>query len=394
MIVIRHLGILAALSVGMVSEPVLSAGPTRSAVSPEQHHKDAFPADKELQALLKWLVEQEEAKGIVLGLLEPNGTRRIVYHGDAGQTARPLSSRTTFEIGSITKTFVGAILADMVRRGEVSLDDPVSKYLPEGVIVPSRNSRIITLLDLATHRSGLPSLPTGFRPPNRSNPFADYRVEHLYEFLSRHELERDIGAKAVYSNLGMGLLGHALARAAGAQNFPALVQERVAEPLGLKATAFVREGELNEWMAKGHDRTANQTLYWDIDILAGAGGLNSNVEDMLTYLDANVGQEITPLEAAMREAHRPRGPLWDEEGWQVGLAWQARTIDGKTIINHGGETAGFVTYLGFDPNSGAGVVIFGNSSTFDAANDVMFGLLTGKTSIEIQNILTAKSKGP
>ena len=76
------------------------------------------------------MVERREAKGFVLGLLEPDGRRRVIAHGDAGAGAPPLSPKSVFETGSIAKTFTGAILADMVRRGEVSLTDPSPNSFP------------------------------------------------------------------------------------------------------------------------------------------------------------------------------------------------------------------------------------------------------------------------
>ena len=114
---------------------------------------------------------------------------------------------TVFEIGSITKVFTSLILADMVERGEVKLDDPVSKFLPASVTVPSRNGRQITLLDISMQISGLPRMPNNMKPADPENPYADYDPAKLYEFLSGYTLQRDIGEKYEYSNLAVGLLG-------------------------------------------------------------------------------------------------------------------------------------------------------------------------------------------
>ncbi|MBA3576726.1 MAG: serine hydrolase [Sphingomonas sp.] len=334
-----------------------------------------FPSDAELTELLQTLAEEGEAKGIVLGLLEPDGRRRVIVHGYAGTGARPLSAETVFEIGSINKTFTGAVLADMVRRGEVALEDPVSKYLPAGVSVPSRG-REITLADLATHTSGLPRVPTGYKPPDMANPYANYQARDLYGFLSSYTLERDVGAEPVYSNLGAGLLGHVLARAAGVETIGELIRDRITDPLNMGMTDYGRAGELGAWLAKGHAEDGKPTPYWDVAVLAGAGGLNSNVNDMLTYLEANVADPQTPLRAAMRDAHHPRRSL-KTEGFSIGLGWQQRTRGRQRIVHHGGSTGGFATYLGFDPITRAGVVILGNSGGFDSRDAVVFQLLKG-----------------
>ena len=163
----------------------------------------------------------------MVGVIEPQG-RRVVAYGSLNQgDPRPLNGDTIFEIGSVTKVFTSLLLADMVQRGEVALADPVAKYLPADVKVPERGGRVITLVDLSTHTSGLPRMPSNFHPKDPANPYADYTVEQLYQFLSSYQLTRDIGSQFEYSNLGGGLLGQALARRAG-MDYEALVRSRIA----------------------------------------------------------------------------------------------------------------------------------------------------------------------
>ena len=191
----------------------------------------------------------------------------------------------------------------MVRRGEVSLTDPVAKFLPSGVKVPSRNGRQITLLDLATHTSGLPRSLNMERIRDFSNPYSSIPITDVYDFLSSHELKREIGAEWEYSNLGYGLLGHALARAAGVKSIDALVRHRITGPLKLKSTGYERGG--GAAMAKGHDPSGEAVPYWDFGEFKGAGGLNSSVDDLLTFLEANVGQPQSAIETAIQDSHRP-----------------------------------------------------------------------------------------
>src|SRR5262245_32121737 len=136
-----------------------------------------IPNDEVRRILADRIDAQKQGVGMGVGILEP-GDRRVVAYGklDSGD-ARTLDGNTVFEIGSITKVFTSLLLADMVRRGEVALDDPVSKYLPGNVRMPRRGGREITLQDLATHTSGLPRLPSPFTPKNPANPYADYSVE-------------------------------------------------------------------------------------------------------------------------------------------------------------------------------------------------------------------------
>jgi len=263
-------------------------------------------------------------------------------------------------IGSITKVFTAILLADMVAKGEVSLDDPVAKYLPEDeVTIPSRDDRQITLIDIATHRSALPGMPDNFTPADETNPYADYTVEQMYDFLSNHELRRDIGAAPEYSNLAVGLLGHALARAHGG-SYEDLVRERILEPLGMINTGITLSDDMQYWLVKGHNRDGEVVSNWDIPTLAGAGALRSDMNDMLLFIAANTGPAETPLEEAMRDSHRRRNDFG--ENMDIGLNWLIQRVGDNSVVWHNGGTGGYRTFAGFDPESGVGAVVLTNSN--------------------------------
>jgi D-alanyl-D-alanine-carboxypeptidase/D-alanyl-D-alanine-endopeptidase len=317
-----------------------------------------FPSNEDLQEMLDYLVEDGATPGIVLGILEPDGSTRVLWAGSAGEGARPLGRQTVFEIGSINKTFTGTILADMVARGEVKLDDPVQQYLPANVRVPTRNGREITLLDLATHRSGLPRLPNNFIPASTGNPYAEYSVDVVYEFLNNHTLRRDIGAEYEYSNLGVGLLGIALGRAANT-SIKTLIQDRILEPLGMRMTGYERQGEIAAWLAKGRGPRDSEAPYWDAsEAIAGAGGLRSNIDDMLLYLRAQLDPPDNALGRAIRATHQVQHRF---PQFAAGITWPIRTSGGRTIISHGGGTGGFNTMIAFDPERRTGVVMLTNT---------------------------------
>src|SRR4051812_4330295 len=147
--------------------------------------------------------------GMVIGLVDEHGSRIFSAGKLDNGTDQEVNGDTVFEIGSVTKTFTTLLLQDMVERGEMSFDDPAAKYLPGTVKLPARGNKQITLLDLATHTSGLPRDVQNIASGNRDNPF-DYTSKQLYTFLAGYSLTNDPGAKFTYSNLGMGLLGHVL----------------------------------------------------------------------------------------------------------------------------------------------------------------------------------------
>ncbi|HSW30601.1 MAG TPA: serine hydrolase [Longimicrobiales bacterium] len=329
-----------------------------------------FPADPNLLALVRERVEQGRAKGIVLGVLEADGSTRIVSWGDPGHGAQPLGERSVFEIGSITKVFTGTLLAEMAERGEVRLEEPVQDLLPPGVTVPSRSGKAIRVVDLSTQVSGLPRLPGNLRPADATNPYADYRAENLYAALGGLTLDRDPGERYEYSNLGVGLLGHALALRAGV-SYEDLVRRRILEPLGMSHTGTTLTPEMQAWMVKGHDQAGNAVGIWDFDALAGAGALRSDMHDMLAFLKGNVGEPRSPLERAMRTAHAVRAPAGPN--MEIGLNWHVRAVGEDRIVWHNGGTGGFRTFIGFDPARRVGVVVLTNSA--HGADDIGFHLV-------------------
>ncbi len=337
----------------------------------EPETQQHFPPDAEIQELIQSRIDENRAVGIVVGVLEKDGSTRVISAGEPGPGARPLGERSVFEIGSITKVFTGILLADMVARGEVGLDDPVSMYLPEGeVILPTRDGKEITLLDLTTHRSALPRMPDNFAPADPANPYADYTVQQMYEFLSGHELQREIGAEADYSNLGVGLLGHVLGLASG-MSYEDLARERIIEPLGMSNTGISLSTEMNQWLAKGHDMDRNVAANWDIATLDGAGALRSDAVDMLKFMEANIGPAESDLEEAMRVSHEARGEFGPDS--EIGLGWLISPVDDDSIIWHNGGTGGYHSFAGFDPDRGVGVVVLSNS--VDSIDDIGLHLI-------------------
>jgi serine-type D-Ala-D-Ala carboxypeptidase/endopeptidase len=331
--------------------------------------QSTLPSDADIRQILVDRIDvQHQSVGIVVGVIGPEGRRVIAYGRLEKGDPRPLDGDTVFEIGSATKVFTSLLLADMVQRGEVALDDPIAKYLPPGTKVPERNGRSITLVDLSTHTSGLPRLPTNFMPKDPANPYADYSVEQLYQFLSTYQLTRDIGAQYEYSNLGGGLLGHALARRAG-MDYEALVRSRICDPLGMKSTRITLTPEMKSRLAAGHNQAMDTVANWDLPTLAGAGALRSTANDVLTFLAANLGYTKSPLApamAAMLKVRRPTG----QPSLEIALGWHIYTTNGKEIVWHNGGTGGYRTFMGFDSKARIGVVVLSNAFTAAGVDDI------------------------
>ena len=334
-----------------------------------------MPDDAEIRGILAERIdEQKRSVGIVVGVVEPGG-RRVVAHGRlAVDDPTEVDGDSVFEIGSITKAFTAILLADLAGEGAVELETPVQRLLGSDVTVPTRNGVEITLEHLSTHSSGLPRMPNNFRPADAGNPYADYTVAQLHEFLSSHELQRDIGAEVEYSNLGTGLLGHALALNQET-DYETLVSRRLLEPLGMSDTSITLSPSQQERLAVGHSVQLRPVANWDLPTLAGAGALRSTVNDMLTFVEANLGLHDTSLHAAMAVTHAPRRDF-QGPSMQMGLGWVVREGHGRKLHWHNGGTGGYRSFLGFDLESRTGVVVLSNSG--DSVDDLGFHLLDSR----------------
>ncbi|MCC6773748.1 MAG: serine hydrolase [Gemmatimonadaceae bacterium] len=336
--------------------PIALASSIVSAQAPAQT-SSSFPPDSTIRTRLAQRVDNGHAASIVIGMLD-HGKERYVSYGRSNFGETPLvDPDAIYEIGSITKVVTNIVLADMVLKGEVAIDDPVSKYLPSTVTVPSRNGKVITLLDLATASSGLPSMPLNFRPKDPANPFADYTVAQMYEFLSSYTLPRDPGQLYEYSNLGMGLLGHALALRAGT-TYEQLMIERVLTPLGMQDTRITLTPDMARRFVVGHDADMEAVPAWDLPTLAGAGALRSSARDMMKFARAVTGalDGEGPLAKAIAMSIEPQRPT-TSPGMRIGLAWHVREKNGERITWHNGGTGGFRTFFGVDNSSKNAVIV-------------------------------------
>jgi CubicO group peptidase (beta-lactamase class C family) len=328
------------------------------------------------EILVKRIDQQKQAVGIVVGVIEPNGRRVVAYGNLAKGDPRPVDGDTIFEIGSVTKVFTSLLLADMVNRTEVTLDDPAAKYLPENVKMPERSGKSITLHDLSTHTSGLPPVPSNMKPKDLRNPYADYSVDDLYQFLSGYELPRDPGSEFEYSNLGAGLLGHLLAYRAGT-DYETLIGTRITRPLTMPDTGITLSSSMKERMATGHTAMLAPVANWDLPTLAGAGALRSSTNDMLTFLEAFLGYKESPLAPAMKAMLEVRRPTGQGKG-EIGLGWIIMSPHDREIVAHDGGTGGFRSWVGYDPKERIGVVVLSNAATQIGGFDIGLHLLDPK----------------
>jgi D-alanyl-D-alanine-carboxypeptidase/D-alanyl-D-alanine-endopeptidase len=270
----------------------------------------------------------------------------------------PFTDCSLFELGSVTKTFTGFLLAAAVLAGECTLNTTVGDVL--GPAAGSANST--TLLQLATHTSGFPRLPVGFAPTNNAEPYADLDEAALLQSISALPvLEPGAGS---YSNLGFILLGILLERISSSE-YEQLLQARLLQPLGMKATTT---NAPDQGRLPGY-RGPTQTPWWRG--LPGAGcGVVSNLRDMATYLRFALNPSMAPERVAA--ALKLATSVHDEGAQTVGLGWRHQ---GGGLWHNGG-TGGFHTMTLLFRPTGTGVFLVGNAANVSQLDQTAFAVVT------------------
>ena len=309
------------------------------------------------------LDEQPPGTGLVVGIVE-GPDRRTLARGVARAEGDSVNGRTVFEIGSITKTFTGLALADRVERGAVQRGARVAAFLPDSVDVPGQDGQSITLEQLVTHTAGLPRLPPNQDEQSEwedpTDPYSAYSVPELYRGLEQTTLHHSPGTEFQYSNFGGGLLGHVLARRSDT-TYRALIRDRISARLGMEDTWVGLPEEPKQRLATGHRPNGSAAPHWHFrESMAGAGALRSSARDMMTYLAAQLGQASAPS-PVRRAIERSHTTLYDRgDAGSITYGWPVRKQDGHTVFWHTGGTGGFRSFVGFNLEQNAGVVVLSN----------------------------------
>lgn len=272
----------------------------------------------------------------------------------------PVNAFTEFRIGPLTQIVTAGTLAYLVQEGQVSLNDPISKFLPKSMTLPNYKGKEITLGDLATHTSGLPDMP--YSLTSRSN----FSISQMYRFLSKYELPREPGSKYEYSNFGYAFLSNILSRIAK-RSYPELAAQLIMHPLGTDDTVFTLSSEQKKRLATGYENgrgispLQSEKIY---SVFIGSGGLYSTPKDMLTFLSFNLGKEKTSLNAILPLMQTPYHSF---KGFDMGLGWKISAFPNAqaNFYHLSGTLFGFGMFMGFVPDHDIGVVVLTNQGDHD-----------------------------
>ena len=276
--------------------------------------------------------------------------------GDAGVP----DADTVYEIGSVTKTMTGLLLADAVVAGKARLEQPVAELLP-GYAIPAFAGQPITLGQLATQFSGLPRLPANLAPADMANPYAGYGEAQLRSFLAGHTLTRAPGAAYEYSNLAYGLLGTALATQAN-MSYEELLQARIFRPLGMVSTFTAGTPALRARLAPGHLADGKPAANWDFQAIAGAGAVRSSARDMIAYMQSYMRATSPAQQLAVRPQRLLAGEGDGDGVKKIGLAWMLDQVKGRPFAWHNGQTGGYASFAGYTLDGKRGVVVLSSTA--------------------------------
>ncbi len=287
-------------------------------------------------------------EGAQLSVALVNG-KDVNYFGVIKQdsTLNPIENQDLiFEIGSITKIFTSTVLASLVVAGKLKLSDHINDYYPYDF----KDNVKVSFESLANHTSGLPRLPSNLDLSDVENTYKNYSQSKIDDYLmNKISLKNNSYG---YSNLGVGLLGHTLAKVEKT-DYIGLLKKNVLDKYNMNNT-FSSNKNLNKRLAKGIDQNGNEVSNWDFDVLVGCGGLLSSISDLVKFTQAHFKNDdilkLTRTETANAG-----------ENLTIGLGWHIlKSSQGEDIYWHNGGTGGYSSSMIINPENKSAVIILAN----------------------------------
>lgn len=361
-VALSSLGLLAACSKNGAPD----AGKSSGAASASDAGADA-DASVELQRRIEELANplvdpagaSGKAVGMVIGVAAANiNTTLGLGATTLGGSVRP-DENTVFEIGSVTKVYTGLLFGLELLRSHVPLEGLINPYFPAGA--PKFGTRSINLLDLATHTSGLPDMPTNIHPAMPGNPAAGYTATDLAQFMKNYTLTVEPGKTFKYSNAGAGTLGYILVQETAVANYEALMKREIADRLGLPDTMITPNAEQMARSAVGYSNGKAAPANDIGEALRGSGALRSTAKDVLRFLRSSQGATDQEIAGAWQRALLPRRPSPYGTSGRTGFLINVEDVDGRTVYSKNGQTAGFSAQILFTTSPPIAIVLLANA---------------------------------
>lgn len=333
---------------------------------------DAAGGEDEVYRMVRHRIqEQRAAHAAILATSSGAGSRIIAVRDPGSSDDYILGGDTIFEIASLSKIFTALLFAVEVVNNRLRLDDPLQDHVPPGVQAPVFEGHQITLMDLATHGSGLPLRPSNLATsaPDALDKYAGYTLEQLYAALPNYRLTRAPGARFEYSNLAYAVLGQGIAFREG-RPFADVLRERVLDPLGLDDTSLDDDPANARRRAQGHSFDLEPVGMTSDGALSPASGLRSSARDLLKLIDLFLSQkgpeDLVTAARIMLSFERPG----DDDSTRMVLGWRKTIMHGETYYWSNGSGDGSRTFMGFNPARGTGVVALADAASGAGLDDI------------------------
>jgi CubicO group peptidase (beta-lactamase class C family) len=365
----RHIAMLSVLFLAILAQPLQAAMP----VSPQAQVETQAGVDSatldDIEEYIQGVIQEWKVPGLAIAIVKDGEVVLSKGYGYRDVDERlPVTPQTLFAIGSVSKSFTVTVLGMLVDDGALSWDEPVRSYLPDFRLMDPVASEHMTPRDLVTHRSGLPRHDGMWY----GSPFTR---RELYERLQYLEPNEEFRAVWQYQNLMFMTAGYLAGQLAGT-TWEQLVKTRIFEPLGMARSNFsVTESQRSDDFAYPYhesDGVVRQIDFRNLDEIGPAGSINSNVEEMIRYVQFHIDKgkwnDEPLLSAVNAEAMQtPQMVLGGEQSeelghTQYGMGLFVTTYRGQELVHHGGGIDGFISLLSFMPNRKIGMIVLTNLS--------------------------------
>lgn len=311
--------------------------------------------DSVVQDAVSLYMSNKNVAGLSVGVLQDGKMYKYNFGEIKKESGQIPTANTIYEIGSVTKTFTGILLAKAVIDGKVKLDDDIRKYLSGSYPNLAFAGHPIQLVHLSNHTSRLPSHPK--LPDTQEDPFSPsvkFTDAMLTNILHQVALDTLPGIKREYSNFAVGLLGIILEKVYGLE-YEQLVKKYILSPYGMKQTRISLSKADFKTFSQGYDLEGNPASYWRNRLAEAAGGIRSTTHDMLLYIKAQMDTQDTAAELS-------HTVTFGDTQKGTGLNWGISTTkEGHLRWTHDGGTDGFTSLCIVYPELNSGIILLTNN---------------------------------
>lgn len=311
------------------------------------------PLDSLVYGVVKQYVQDPVTCGLSLAIYQHGFWQEYNYGSPSRISDDLVNKNTIYEIGSLSTTFTGYLLANAVLEHKLNLNDDITKYL----LGNYPNLESIKIVHLVNHTAGFPQNPYNLhlqKDYDSLNPYKNYTKKMMLDFLHVFKPNKIPGTVCEYSNYGMALLGTIL-ESVYAKNYETLVKEKICLQNNMVSTGIHLTDEHNKRFSKGYNNSGGLVPHWDLGIFSAAGGLRADLQDMMNYMQWQVEEK----DSALKLSHH----LTFAKNENLAFAWQINSKKiGNNLYWHNGGTFGSRSFCGFIKEKGIALVILSNTA--------------------------------